>query len=162
MFALALVGLAMGVAGSMQQASAAKKAARQNRAAAYMQADMLGKQAEFAKGQGTLRQADLDTGAMVVQAKQRASFAAQGVDLNSSVVQMAGDETQRVLQRDKDRLQLAAGMEAWGLKAQATLTRKQGAVTASGQTSQANAQLLGSVGQYGLQAGQAYQQYKTT
>jgi hypothetical protein len=155
-----LIGIGMSVAGSMMANNSAKAAARQNKKAAYMQADMMMKQAGVTEEQAKLKQADLAAQSGQLSSAQRASFAAQGVDLSSSAATMVQDQTAAMSQRDQDRLQFDAAMEAWGLRTQAKLTKKQGAVVAQSQINTANASTVAAIGSGAVQAYGAYSDSK--
>jgi hypothetical protein len=115
--------------------------------AADKQQDYLNQSADYDLLRGRLAQADVDRQAKAVLDGQKASYAAQGVDLASESVSQVREETFYEAQRVKNEVELNAAMEAWGKREQGAIGRDAAADNARAARIAATGQVIGGVSQ---------------
>jgi hypothetical protein len=131
-----------GAAASVLGANAGIRAADANN-------DMLKKSADFDLMRGRLAQADVDRQASAVLQAQKASYAAQNVDLSSESVSQVREESMLEANRVKNEVELDAAMSAWGKREQGRILRDQAGADARAARIGAAGQLIGGVGSLG-------------
>lgn len=126
--------------GQLFGAAATILGANANVNAARAQRDMLNQSADFDIFKGKLALEDIDRQAGAALQAQKASYAAQNVDLASESVSQVREESMREAARAKNLAELDAAMSAWGKREQgrigeqsAVAARKAARIGAAGQ-----------------------------
>ena len=133
------VGSLFSAAATILGANAAIRAADANEA-------MLGKSADYDLMKGRLAQIDVDRQANAALQGQKASYAAQNVDLASESVSQVREETFMEAQRVKNEVELDAAMSAWGKREEGRIGREAAGANARAARINAAGQVVGGVG----------------
>ncbi len=147
--ALLIGAAAVYTANAQQQAGQAqKKLANRN-------ADLLDNSAADAIDRGNQDALQVTQRARRLRGAQRASFAGQGVDVNTGTAAALQEETTSMGEVDAAQVRKNAFREAWGIKTQAGNQRLGGDFSAAAGRNQAIGSVLGGIGD----ASRAYYQY---
>lgn len=127
----------LGLAGGFMQASAMREQGEFQARQYESNARIAELEAADAEARGSKEAAQVRRKGEQVQGAQRASFAAQGVDVNSGSAADLQAETAYLTKQDEITVTNNAWREAWGYKVQASNYRGQGAMTRAGARNQA-------------------------
>ena len=119
------------------------KSAMANAALLDLQAKYLDTQAADMLVQGKAAEQDVIEQGRQLRETQKAGYAGQNVEVSSGSAIEVQEQTRDLAQQQADKTQLEYAREAWGLSTQATMTRKQAAVTRKTGRYQAMSTLLG-------------------
>lgn len=132
------------------------EAASQQRKLANRNADLIDAQATDATRRGEEEAAAVKRRARAIRGAQRASFATQGVDVNSGTANDLQEETTTLGSIDAETTRKNAFREAWGLTQSADNQRLSGRYAQQAGRNQAVGTLLGGAGD----SASAYYKYK--
>lgn len=149
----ALIGLT--AASAIYNGYAQNEAGQAQKKLANKNADLLDASAADAVDRGNQDAMQITRRAKRLKGEQRASFAGQGVDVNTGTAAALQDETLAMGELDAEQTRKNAFREAWGIKGQASNQRLSGRYAQRAGQNQAFGTLLGGAGN----TAQAYYQY---
>jgi hypothetical protein len=148
------------ITGAYTQAEATKMQAKYAQQQGEANARMMELEAQDAIDRGDKESQTMRKKANLLQGKQRASMAAQGISLDSGSAQDILQETGEMGVEDAMTIKNNAYREAWGLRSQASNARSEGRMTRMGAKYEARSTLLTGGLQAAAYGAEAYGKYK--
>lgn len=141
-----IIGVGVGLLGAGTSAAGSAKSASKEKRIAGFNTKVAEAQAEDALTRGREAEDQLRSGVRKLVGSQRASFAAQGVELDSGSPLAVLEDTAAREAEDIARIRLNAGREAWGFKQQATNYSMGGSAQYNMRMSEGYGTILGGLG----------------
>lgn len=121
----------LGLIGGLMAADAEKAAGEYQEQQYRLNADFADLKAKEALRQGDIEASRYAAKGRQMVGRQRASLAAQGIDINVGSAIDVQEETKRIVEMDTNQIRTNAMRQAWGFKTEATNLRGQADFTAS-------------------------------